>query len=265
MASKGTMVMTALLSMLFAMSPAQSQDREGQYMHIDYLMVEPDLEQAFLEHLSQTFIPVQRARKENQKISNWYLYRVSYPGTQNSFYNYVVITLSDSISGFEDVTDQLNGQMDNDDRMTITRDYKRLLSPNHSELWRIRNSVIQGSEFEPSRYIVMNYMNVGLGLEYEYQMFEDEVARPLHELRMERDKMNGWELNELITPGGLAYGYNFSTMDYFKKLEHIEFGFTTELIRQTHPDTNINEFFDNIYRTRDLVRSEVWELVRKLD
>jgi hypothetical protein len=265
MASKGTIFITTLLFSIIMMPPVQSQDREGQYIHIDYLMIEPENEQRFLDHISRTFVPIQRARKDNQKITNWYLYRVSYPGTQNSFYNYVVITLSDSISGFEDVTDQLNGQFTRRNRQQMTTEYKKLLSPNHSELWRIRNSVINENEFQPSRYIVMNYMNVGLGLEYEYQMFEDEVARPLHELRMERDKMYGWELNELITPGGLDYGYNFSTMDYFKKLEHIEFGFTTELIRQTHPDTNINEFFSNIYRTRDLVRSEVWELIQKLE
>lgn len=262
-----TPIRSALLSLLAVIVislSAFSQDRQGKYMHLDYLKVESETESEFLRQLTSTFIPIQEARKKSDKINNWYIYRVTYPGTQNSFYNYVVITVSDSVSGFEDVPRQYTEEFSEREGQRITANYNRFLSPNHSELWKIRNSVMKDGDSIPSRYIIMNYMDVGLGLEYEYQMFEDEVARPLHEMRMEQDQMLGWELNELITPGGLNYGYNFSTMDYFEKLEHIEFGFTDELIRNTHPDTNINEFFENIYRTRDLVRTEVWELVEAL-
>lgn len=244
---------------------AHAQSPTAMYMHIDYIQVPTEDEDQFLFNVTESFLPVQSARKENGTISDWYMYRVAYPGAQNTTYNYVVITLSESISGFEDVRADVEEHFSTDDGQQRLDDYKRLLSPNHSELWKIKNSSMVSDDAKPSRYIVMNFMSVGLGYEYEYQMFEDEVALPIHEQRMERDMMRGWELNELIIPGGTEYGYNFSTMDYFENLEHMEFGFTVELIRQTHPDTNINEFFDNIYRTRDLVRSEVWEYVASLE
>ncbi|PKD44506.1 hypothetical protein [Rhodohalobacter barkolensis] len=253
-----------LISALLLPLSVEAQDRQGHYMHIDYLQIEPNEEDDFLQHLSSTFVSIQEARKESDNIENWYVYRVTYPGTQNSFYNYVVVTISQSLSGFEDVPDQFLEDFSKGEGQRMTESYRKYLSPNHSELWKIRNSVLQSDHFSPSRYIVMNYMNVGLGYEYEYQMFEDEIARPLHEERMERDQMKGWELHELIMPRGIDYGYNFSTIDYFDNLEDIEFGFTDELIRHTHPDTNINDFFDNIYRTRDLVKSEVWELIQAL-
>lgn len=257
-------VLVILLCSIFAFS-ATAQERQGKYMHIDYLKIENSSEADFLRHISSTFLSIQELRKENSSIENWYLYRVTYPGTQNSFYNYVVITISDSMSGFEDVPDQYLNQISQNEGQKLSDDYKKYLSPNHSELWRIRNSVVADSTFSPSRYIVINYMNVVLGYEYEYQMFEDEIARPMHEERMQRDQMEGWELHELLLPGGLNYGYNFSTMDYFDNLEDIEFGFTDELIRQTHPATDINEFFEHIYRTRDLVKFELWELVEALE
>lgn len=256
-------ILIFFFSLLFSFS-LEAQERQGHYMHIDYLNVEESSENEFLQHIKSTFIPIQKARKENENIENWYVYRVTYPGSHNSFYNYVVITISDELSGFEDILEQYTDKFSQRESQRITENYRKFLTPNHSELWRIRNSVIKNDDFSASRYIIMNYMNVGLGYEYEYQMFEDEIARPLHEARMERDQMEGWELQELIVPGGLNYGYNFSTMDYFEKLNHIEFGFTDELIRHTHPNTNINDFFENIYRTRELVKLEVWELVEAL-
>lgn len=241
-----------------------AQSHQGHYMHIDYLNVDAENIPTFIDKITSTFLPIQQARKQNEKISDWYVYRVAYPGARNSNYNFVVITISDHVSGFEDMDHQLDGQVASRERQRLLREYKVHFTPNHSELWRIRNSVMQNEDAKPSRYIVMNYMSVGQGYEFEYQMMEDEVARPLHEMRMERDKMRGWELNELIIPGGTEYGYNFSTLDLFEKLEHMEFGFTEELIRQTHPDTNINEFFNSINRTRDLVRNEVWELIEAM-
>jgi hypothetical protein len=237
----------------------------GDYMHIDYIKVQHDQISNFKQNVKSTFVPIQKARIQSGKITNWYLYKVTYPGAQNSYYNYVMITVSDDISSFEDISGQVNGIVSSRERQRLLDNYKGLLISNHSELWKTRNSVKRSDDLDSSRYMVMNYMSVVLGLEYEYQMFEDEIARPIHEQRMEREMMNGWVINELILPGGTEYGYNFSTIDYFDKLEHIEFGFTDELIRQTHPDTNINEFFENIYRTRDLVRSEVWELIEAVN
>jgi hypothetical protein len=254
----------SLLIILCSSADLRSQSYQGMYMHIDYLHVPADRESSFKDMVRSSFKPIQNARKQNGSIHSWYLYKVSYPGVPNSTHNYVAITLSNSLSAFEDMEDQLSGQLSTRERERMLQNYRRHLSPTHSELWRIQNSVIGEGNEKPSRYMVMNYMNVGLGFEYEYQMMEDEVARPLHEQRMENGAMVGWELNSLIVPGGTNYGHNFSTIDYFERLEDMEFGFTDELIRQTHPDTNINEFFQNIYRTRDLVRSEVWELVESL-
>lgn len=245
--------------LLFCTNPLQAQ--EGYYMHLDYIKIEKANLSDFMDNVESTFKPIQEARVDNGYIDSWYLYRVAYRGTQNASYNYVVVSLSDRLSGFEDITKQLEGHFSDSDSEAFISDYNRYLSPNHSELWSINNSVLLDESSKPSRYFGMDFMQVRSGQEYAYQMMEDEVARPLHETRMENGTMKGWELFSIVTPGGTEYGYNFATGNYYQNLRDIEFGFTDEIIRANHPGTNINEFFEEIENTRDLVRSDLWELV----
>jgi hypothetical protein len=253
------------LFVLLTFQSSSAQSYQGKYLHIDYVYQSEDRVDDFLQNISEIVKPLQQDRKDQGIIDDWYIYRVEYPGTHDNEYNYVVITVSDQISAFEDIVLGMGDEYSDGNMQRVANEFSNVFTPVISELWTIRNSVMQSDEARPSRYMVMNYMRVGQGFEFEYQMMEDETARPLHQRRMENDVMIGWELNEMILPGGLEYGYNFSTIDYYEQLAHVEFGFTEELIMQENPDTDINEFFENINRSRDLVRREVWELVDHLD
>ncbi len=230
-------------------------------MNVDYIHVEQADLLTFKTNVEEAIKPIQQARIDSDNLKEWYLYRVAYPGSRNTTYNHVVISISSEICGFEDISNQVSVSFQGEDIDSMLSTYFDLMAPNHSELWRINNSVLSTDEAKPSRYFSMDYMRVPAGMEYAYQMMEDEIARPLHELRMELGNMKGWELFRLITPGGAEYGYNFATGNYFESLRNVEFGFTEELIRQSHPDTNIGEFNENIEKARDLVRSELWELI----
>jgi len=238
--------------------PLHGQSFEGEYLHIDYLVVQPEAENEFLDHIQANWADQQSERLENEEISGWQLYKVRYPGNPDNRYNYVSVTSANSMTAFESLQTPVDMDSQSDHRQQAL---KSQISVAHSELWRVRNSVTKEDDFQPSRFMMMDYMNVALGREYEYQMFEDEIARPLHEDRMELDRMNAWELYQLITPGGMNYGYNFSTGNFFNNLEHIEFGFTDELIRANHPEVNMMDFFQTIFSTRDLVQSSLWELI----
>ncbi len=64
----------------------------------------------------------------------------------------------------------------------------------------------------------------------------------------------------------MNYGYNFATGNHFKELEHFEFGFNEEIIRQTMgQNSNVAELFKTIYNTRDLIKVELWELVDHME
>lgn len=258
-------LLAALIIIVISLPEVIAQTQQGDYMNVEYFMIE-NSEQLHFENKIETIVArVQKARVDAGALKQWTLYKVAYPSTQNPIYNYVTVSVCSAICSFEDIPEHIKDQFSGDELENLIDSYKTLMIPVKAELWRINNRVIRSDGNVPARYFSMDYMNVAQGMEYVYQMMEDEIARPLHEQRMENDRMEGWELYSLIVPGGTSYGYNFATGNHFNRLRDIEFGFTEEMIRQNHPDTNINEFFENIERTRDPVRIEIWELMHHVN
>ncbi|MDZ7719348.1 MAG: hypothetical protein U5K72_11085 [Balneolaceae bacterium] len=258
---KITLFSIQLFLLVIISQPGIAQSTEGYYMHIDYVNIDKNEIPTFENHISNFLKPVQESRINEDIIDEWYFYKVAYPGTQEPKYNYVVVSISEELTDFDDSNERIFDRISEMSDAQMTENFKKMLIPYRSELWRVNNSVLTDESAKMSKYFIMDYMDVHLGMEYAYQMMEDEVALPIHEYRMEIDQMNGWELFSLIVPGGTEYGYNFATGNYYSNLRHFEFGFTEEIIRQSHADTDVNEINETFSETRDLVRSEVWELI----
>jgi len=254
-------ILTFCVISITLISTSYGQSQEGDYMHIDYINIDKSDIGDFTAQIETLIKRVQQARVEAEALNEWYIYRVAYPGSQDPNHNFISVSICSNICSFDDVTESINDQFSTDDFAQLIRNYRNIMIPSHSELWRINNNVTRSDSMEPAKYFSMDYMKVSPGMEYAYQMMEDEIARPLHEQRMANDTMEAWQLFRLVIPGGSQYGYNYATGNHFNNLRDFEFGFTDELINQTHPDTNISEFFENIERTRDPVRIEVWELL----
>lgn len=234
-----------------------AQSDQGLYLKVEYLKVSMDQINQFSDRVVDQLQQTKSSRISDGSIHSWALYRVQYSGSASSDYNFVSITTAPSLEAF-DIPN--NGYED----PLITHSERNRFELNKSELWTVRNSVKNTENSSLSNYIMMDYMDVRLGRELEYQMLEDEVAKPLHKQRMDDNRMEGWEMYQLITPGGIDYGYNFATGNYFSDLSHIEFGFNEELIRNQNPNVDLAQFFDHIWSTRDLVRSEVWQKIESV-
>jgi len=242
------------LSLLFLPIMLCAQSQRGEYLKIDYLNVSEQQLENFKDEVIDQMKEYKEERFAEGEIDSWILYRVMFSGSASRSYNYVSITSTGSLDSF----DEFNN--DNPNEINDLSE-ENLFSINKSELWTVRNTMTDQMDDDPSHYLMMDYMDVRLGRELEYQMLEDEVAKPLHETRLENNRMDDWEMYQLITPGGMDYGYNFATGNYFTNLSHIEFGFNEELIRSQNPDVNVMEFFEQVWSTRDLVRSELWQRV----
>ena len=242
--------LTLTLLLLPLLINAQSQ--RGEYLKIDYLNVSADQMQNFNDEVIQEIKEYKDQRLTNGDIDSWILYRVLFSGSASNDYNYVSITSTSSLDAFDAFNNNFEnamGEMSEDNQFDISK----------SELWTVRNTMKDELNGEPSHFLMMDYMHVKLGRELEYQMLEDEVAKPLHQMRVDNNRMDDWEMYQLITPGGIDYGYNFATGNYFTNLSHIEFGFNEELIRSQNPDVDVMEFFEQVWSTRDLVTSELWQ------
>lgn len=259
----------SLLSLSFYLfilfSSSNAQDNEGLYMKVDYLEIDLQELSAFQNEVETVLIPVNEARIEAGSMENWSLYRVIYPGSQDTEHNFVAVSICSELCNNESLRDHLEEFNQRNNTASLLSDYYAIMTPNFSELWKINNSIVSDRDNGPAQFLMLDYMNVGAGSEYTYQMMEDENAKPIHQYRIDNGDMEGWELFQLILPRGEEYGYNFSTANYYNDLKDVEFHFNEEVLRQSRPDADVAAFFQNVENVRDLVRSEVWELVTYIE
>lgn len=255
----------ALCLVFFASSFGQTED--DVYKKIDYLQVNQTQLNRFLNIANKNLVSGFSSLLENDNIQAWCLYKVKFPGGKESTYNFVSITTTSSINN-------LGNHFSNSDTPGFipsaisnggAEQLSKLATLVKSEVWRTENSVYADTGSAPSRYLSMDYMKVAQGKNPDYLMLEDEIAKPIHQERIKQNRMAGWEVYSLILPSGMHYGYNFATANHFKELEHFEFGFNEEIIRQTMgKNSNVPELFETIYNTRDLIKVELWELVKHI-
>lgn len=256
-----------VLSLLFFFgitSISLAQTLRNDYKKIDYLQVDKDEMKRFLKITQNDLKSSYQKLVDSGDLKSWCMYAVQYPGGEKSAYTFINIATSTNLNTVEDSFSQIQNPtyIPSSSNSKVIQNLDEIATVVKSELWKVENTIPGDSAAKPSKFITMDYMNVTPGKNLDYLMLEDEVAKPIHRERMGVDRMAGWEVYSLISPGGTRYGYNFATGNFFDKLEHVEFGFTNEVINQAMgEDTNIPELFDTIYNTRDLVKIELWKLV----
>ena len=250
---------------LFVVSFSYSQTERLDYKKVDYITVENGSEQEFLEKAKGAMSSAYQQLVDGGEIKSWRLYKVNYPGGERSNYNFINVVTAEDIRSFENNFSNISAMyfLPDTEEASNLLGMASYLELHASEIWQVRSLIPTDTlqDTKPSPYMTMDYMNVAQGRGLEYLMLEDEVAMPLHKERIDRDNMKGWEVYSLILPGGTEYGYNYATGNYFDHIEDVEFGFTQELIKQTMPGTDVADLLETIYETRDLVKSELWELI----
>lgn len=228
---------------------------------MDYIHVNPDQFFTFTDQTANELKAVYQELIDDDDLKNWRLYHVSYPGGEKNDYNFVSVVTASDLAAFETIFSSVSSSP------YIPSASSSEINPIHdsvikTELWKVQNALIDSTKKHPSKYMSMDYMDVAPDKNPDYLMLEDEVAKPIHNERINQDIMSGWEVYSLITPGGMEYGYNFATGNYYDKLEYVEYGFTNEVINQAMgANANISELFDTIYATRDMVKVELWKLI----
>ncbi|MDZ7808632.1 MAG: hypothetical protein U5K71_16210 [Gracilimonas sp.] len=240
-----------------------AQTEENAYLNIEYLKVESDDHNEFEKLVKEEWKEIYAKEHSPEKLIGWYFYRVVYPGGQGSEYNYTIITTYKDPNTLVQVSDALEKQIQDNQNGLMERT-QDIMTRQFSELWKTEAGIYNENDQQVSEFLLMNYMMVNPGKGAEYLTLENDMARPLHEVRIENGEMHSWRTYSLLQPGGSDYKYNFATADHFTEMNHIEFGFTNELIKSVMPGTDINEMFDAIFATREIVKSETWQLVDAL-
>src|SRR5699024_12159600 len=159
-------------------------------------------------------------------------YYVEYPGGERSKYNFISIASASKLTDFEKLFSPINSRGFNpssDDQSSASQVERSLIK---SELWIVEDRLVDSTAALPAEYLQIDYMSVTPGKNSDYIMLEDELAKPIHIKRMEKDIMAGWEVYSLITPGGKSYGYYFATGNCYNSMADLEYSFDDEVISQ---------------------------------
>ncbi|GAA5522638.1 hypothetical protein Asal01_02600 [Fodinibius salicampi] len=237
-----------------------SQNLNDGYKKIDYISVSQSEVSSFMNLAVNDLTNAYQQLIAESDLIDWRLYYVEYPGGEKSGYNFVSIASAPDLATFEDIFSDISANRYVPPEAQISSLSNKIVK---TELWKVEDAIGDSSRNQnnPSKYMTMDYMEVSQGKYPDYLMLEDEVAKPIHSERINEDIMAGWEVYSLITPGGVEYGYNFATGNYYDELSNIEYGFTDEIINQAMGENaNIPELFNTIYETRDLVKIELWKL-----
>ena len=234
---------------------AQSMS-EDTWLKVEYMQVEPADMNGFLASVEYGYKQVQKQRVKSGEIQRWHFYRVPYSGDKSKSYNFVSVIMASSLNDL-----QTENQLNTSEYRTALGKKKPSKHVVHTEIWNTESIVNDGVQHTPSRYKNVNYMNATTGRLDDYLNLETEIANPLHTHQMDNGRMDGWEFHRLVFPTGVETPFNFITTDFYSDLEQIEMGITRDIIREVHPQMDVDEFDEFADAIRERNYSDLWELL----
>jgi hypothetical protein len=258
---KGNWISAALV--LFLLSSSYSYAQEV-YARVLYSKVEPQNVESYLKLVKESIKPLLQQAKKNGEISDWALFQVHNTGSTDE-YNYCSVLYYDSWTKTEKLPnlDALVKQVN--PKSTAPSLYVSLnnLRKNVKIELYSRVDLVGGSP--TTKYFVLNFMKPAPGLADEYIRIEKEIWNPMHKELVNTGIRTSWALWQLVFPGGSSLPYNYATSDGFADYAKMNEGDFMAIFKKVHPDKKVEEVADRTSKSRQLVRSELWERIDMID
>ncbi len=241
-----------------------SQVNPKAYLKIEQMKVEPENWRKYIDVEQEIWRKVHEKRMEAGLIEGWYLYSIAFPGGSLHDYNFATVT---RINKFENLvgsyptkvfTEALPGMsmVDIENRTYASRTLmNRNILALIDEISDIENPT------EPSKYSVVNYMSVKPENIDRYIKLERETWKPIHEELIQTGIMHSWSLYSVYLPSGSKHKINFITIDEFKSFSDLENPYSHEVLKKVYKRKKLRAIEKELRRFREVVHTEVWELV----
>jgi hypothetical protein len=248
-------ILTGIACLVLSIQSLYSQSGTETYLKINYIQLEADEIPAVLEGLEEWKRQNQQ-QVENNELTAWRFYRVVFSSNRDQTYNFISAKISPNLASLQAET-----RPDSNQFLEMLNQYPAQKHIVHSEIWTTQAKVYQNEAEPPSRYKNTNFMRAEPDRLDDYLELEVDIAKPLHQNQADNNRMEGWNFYQLTFPTGTSVAYNFITADYYSSLEQIEMGITREVIKEVHPDMDVDEFEDFADSIRERVWSDLWELL----
>lgn len=256
---------------LIALACMSSVTNYGQapqtvFARVVYQKVEPGKTQEFEKMIKENWKAAHQLRKQNGKITNWALYRVNFTG-ENDQYNYVSVSYYDSWAktegndNFSDLLKATNPKVDPAITIAKTQAVRKIVR----QALYSRVDFVSAQNAPPTKFVQIDFMKTKEGMNDEYLRVELEEWKPVHQALTDAGKRNGWSLWSQVFPGGTASSHNYVTGNIFSSYAQMGEGGFEEAFKKAHPGKNVDAALDRTFKSRDGVRSELWELIESLN
>ncbi len=113
----------------------------------------------------------------------------------------------------------------------------------------------------PTQFVVLNYMKVTPGKGDDYLRLEEQVWKPLHQQRIKNKEMVAWRLYEVPFTADTRREYDYVTANVYATMAATEATGLLAAFQQLHPGNAGTTLLTQTGAARQIVRSELWELV----
>jgi Zn-dependent M28 family amino/carboxypeptidase len=236
-------------------APVAAQNSQGTlYARIAYHKVALGREADFERIMRDEWKPLYRTQQQQRAVANWRLYRVHLTGTADE-YNYVSVSYHDSWT---------SAQEPGAWHAAALRKTEGIAPAVRQALYARVDSVARQPAV-PFKYAVMDFMKVKPGMVDEYLKVEREDWKPLHQVLTNEGNRAGWTLWDYSIPGGTGSSHDFVTTMLFDDYAKIKEANDAEAFKRAHPNGDLAASVARTRASRDVIRTEIWEVIDALN
>jgi hypothetical protein len=261
-------IRSALVSVVLfgiALSAPERAGAQGAYARISFHRVPPGSEAEFERFMRDAWRPIIESERQGRRLSNWILYRVHLTGAADE-YNYVSVSYHDTWAT-SDMGASWSAMVSERNpagaRAAIARTNE--LGPIVRQAFYGRVDFVAHQPPRAFRFAVMDFMKVRDGMIDQYLKVEREDWKPLHQVLTNDGNRVGWVLWDYMIPGGTGSPHDFMTAMLFTDYDQIKAADDAGAYRRAHPNGDLNASVARTRASRDVVRTEIWEVVDTLN
>lgn len=222
---------------------------------IEYMKVTQESESTYLE-VEKAWTKIHEKRVEEGLCMGWQLWKNSYAGYGDE-YQYITINwYKDWAHSFTPNPEGFYDQFFNGEDAEI---FAKTVESRVLVAKDVVHEVHSAENNLPGKYIVINHFQPKPGMGSTYEEMERDIFMPLHEEAIKRGDRASWGLWSTwpVKEGEAAY----SAVDGYSTVEQLTGGVGEDLFSAVHPGKTQDEIYGKMGEARDLVSSEVWELL----
>jgi len=264
------------LIMVYSFSFAQSR----AFVTFDYMNVKPANVSEYLNLEGEVWKPVHKEFQNRGMEVSWSLYMVRGAGTQNH-YNYVTVSVYDGLGSLDrnidDEEEIISKIYSNEDLSGFWNRTSEARLHTGRDVFFVYDQALKGNNKELSAFssgkigqdITVTFMQTLAG--QDAVGLESKWWKPIHKERIKRKVINSWEVltKRFVAFGQTQLDHDYVTWEDYTTFSTIDDSYNsntfTKAVEKAHPDVDFSEVNEATVKSRDFLRSEIWELVDHLN